>query len=423
MNEREALSTTGVRNYALLLLLVVYTFNFIDRQILTILMEPIKADLGLSDSALGLITGFAFALFYATLGIPIARYADGSNRRNLIAIALSVWSLMTALCGIAQNFWHLLIARIGVAVGEAGCSPPSHSIIADYFPPEKRATALGIYSLGLSLGMLFGLMAGGWLNEIFGWRMAFFVVGVPGVLLALVVRFTLKEPPRGFAERRTDTREQPSIASTFAFLLRKPTFRHMVVGASLLTFVYSGVVTWAPSFLIRSYGMSTVEVGTYLGLILGIPGGIGIVLGGYLADRLGQWNKRWYLWIVAFSVVPAVPLLAGVFLASSATSSLLLLIVPIMLGNFFMATTFSQTQGLVKLRMRAVAAAILLFIVNVIGVGAGPQLVGIISDLLWTSYGDESLRYSLLIFSFINLWGAWHYYLAGKHLEADLVAD
>ena len=285
--EQHGVFSPAVRNYALGVLVVVYTFNFIDRQILSILLEPIKQDLGLSDSALGMLTGFAFALFYATLGIPIARFADRSNRRNLIAWALAIWSAMTAVSGLAQNFWHLLLARIGVGVGEAGCSPPAHSMLADYFPTENRATALGIYSLGIPFGILFGFIAGGWLNEFFGWRVAFFIVGVPGLLLAILVRFTLREPPRGMAEGRVADEEQPTIMETFRFLWSKRAFRHMAVGGGLTAFVGYGVITWVPSFLIRSYGMSTGDVGTYLGLILGIPGGIGIALGGYLADRYG----------------------------------------------------------------------------------------------------------------------------------------
>lgn len=412
-----------VRNYALSVLVVVYTFNFIDRQILSILLEPIKADLNLSDSALGMLTGFAFAIFYATLGIPIARYADRNNRRNLIALALVIWSGMTALSGTAQNFWQLLIARIGVGVGEAGCSPPSHSMISDYFPLENRATALGIYSLGIPFGILFGFMAGGWLNEFFGWRVAFFVVGVPGLFLALIVRFTLREPQRGMAEGRVDPGEQPSISETFRFLWSKRTFRHMATGAAVITFVYSGVLTWVPSFLIRSYGMSTGEVGTYLGLILGIPGGIGIVLGGYLSDRFGRIDRRWSLWLVPVAQMVILPFSIAVFMSDSAMSSLMFLIIPIMIGNFYQATTFAQTQGLVTLRMRSVAAAILLFITSFIGMGAGPQFVGILSDLLQGQYGKDSLRYSLLILSFVNLWGAWHYYEAGKYLEQELVTE
>jgi predicted MFS family arabinose efflux permease len=421
--EKPGIFSPAVRNYALSVLVVVYTFNFIDRQILSILLEPIKQDLGLTDSALGMLTGFAFALFYATLGIPIARFADRGNRRNLIALALTIWSGMTALSGLAQNFWHLLLARIGVGVGEAGCSPPAHSMIADYFPAENRATALGIYSLGIPFGILFGFIAGGWLNEFFGWRVAFFVVGIPGVLLALLVRYTLREPPRGMAEGRVAEVEQPTVMETFRFLWSKRSFRHMAVGGGLTAFVGYGVVTWVPSFLIRSYGMSTGDVGTYLGLILGIPGGIGIALGGYLADRYGARDTRWYLWVVAVALIACVPLSFGVYLSATAFASLIFLIIPILLGNFYQATTFSQTQGLVSLRMRSVAAAVLLFILNIIGLGAGPQAVGILSDVLQPQYGDESLRYALLILSLVNVWSAYHYYLAGKYLKDDLVTD
>ena len=421
--EQHGVFSPAVRNYALGVLVVVYTFNFIDRQILSILLEPIKQDLGLSDSALGMLTGFAFALFYATLGIPIARFADRSNRRNLIAWALAIWSAMTAVSGLAQNFWHLLLARIGVGVGEAGCSPPAHSMLADYFPTEHRATALGIYSLGIPFGILFGFIAGGWLNEFFGWRVAFFIVGVPGLLLAILVRFTLREPPRGMAEGRVADEEQPTIMETFRFLWSKRSFRHMAVGGGLTAFVGYGVITWVPSFLIRSYGMSTGDVGTYLGLILGIPGGIGIALGGYLADRYGARDTRWYLWIVSVALIASMPLFFGVYLSNTAFASLMFLILPILLGNFYQATTFSQTQGLVSLRMRSVAAAVLLFILNMIGLGAGPQAVGILSDILQPSYGDESLRYALLMLSTVQIWAAYHYYQAGKSLRDDLVTD
>lgn len=421
--EEPSVFSPAARQYALGVLVVVYTFNFIDRQILSILLEPIKQDLGLSDSALGLLTGFAFALFYATLGIPIARYADKGNRRNLIALALAIWSAMTALSGLAQNFWQLLAARIGVGVGEAGCSPPAHSMIADYFPAHKRATALGIYSLGIPVGILFGFLAGGWLNEFFGWRVAFFVVGVPGILLAILVRYTLREPARGMAEGRVDQVEQPGIKETFQFMWRKRSFRHLAFGGALTAFVGYGVVTWVPSFLIRSHGMETGEVGTWLGLILGIPGGIGIALGGYMADKLGARDTRWYLWIVSVALLAGVPFAFGVYLSDSALAALLFLIMPIALGNFYQATTFSQTQGLATLRMRSVAAAVLLFILNIIGLGAGPQAVGIVSDLLNPTYGQESLRYSLLIFSFVNIWSAYHYYIAGKYLEEELETD
>jgi predicted MFS family arabinose efflux permease len=409
------------RHFALALLVVVYTFNFIDRQILSILIEPIKLELGLNDTQMGLLTGFAFALFYATLGIPIARYADRGNRRNLIALALGIWSFMTAVSGLALNFWHLLIARIGVGVGEAGCSPPAHSIIADYFPAENRATALGIYSLGIPVGIMFGLFAGGWINEYFGWRVAFFVVGIPGLALAVIVRFTMREPERGMAEGRVAAAAQPTIKETLDFLWKKPSFRHLAFAAALSAFVGYGVVTWVPAFLIRSFGMGTGEIGTWFGLILGIPGGIGIALGGYLADRLGAKNTSWFLWTTAVALVLATPFNLVAYLGSTSVIALVAMIIPIMLGNFYQATTFSQTQGLVELRMRAVAAGILLFIINIIGLGLGPLAVGMLADLLEPTYGKEALRYSLLAFSVVNLWAAYHYFIAGKHLKDDLI--
>ena len=415
--------SNSLRNYVLGILVIVYTFNFIDRQILSILLESIKNDLNLSDTSLGLLSGFAFALFYATLGIPIAKYADFGNRRNLISLAIGIWSFMTALSGLAQNFFHLLIARIGVGVGEAGCSPPAHSMISDYFPANIRATALGIYSLGIPFGIMFGLFAGGWINEYFGWRIAFFVVGVPGILLAIIFRFTVQEPKRGQAEGRADTKDQPNIIETAKFLLSKKSFRHLAFGASLAAFVGYGAITWLPSFFQRSYGMQTGDVGWYLGLILGIPGGLGIFLGGYLSDYFGSKDVRWCLWIVALAMLITVPLYYMVFLSPTSNTSFLWLIVPIAFGNFYQATTFSQTQGIVELRMRSVAAAILLFIINIIGLGFGPQAVGILSDILSKNYGKESLRYSLMILTTLKLWCAYHYYLAGKYLKYDLVTE
>ncbi len=419
-NPEEPIFSAATRNYALGSLLVVYTFNFVDRQILSILLEAIKLDLALTDTQLGMLTGFAFALFYATLGIPIARWADRGNRVNIISLALLIWSGMTALSGLAQNYWQLLTARIGVGVGEAGCSPPAHSLIADYFPQSNRATALGVYSLGIPVGILFGFLAGGWINEFFGWRVAFFVVGIPGILLAALVRLTLREPVRGMADGITAPVTQPTIGETLRFLSQKKSFKHLAFGGSLTAFVGYGLVTWVPSFLQRSHGMETGEIGTYLGLILGIPGGVGIVLGGYLSDRLGAKNKAWSLWIVSIALLLAVIPTIFVFLVDNQYLALSLLIAPVLLGNFYQATTFSQTQGLVNLRMRAVAAAILLFILNIIGLGLGPQVVGLISDQLHSRFAHDSLRYSLLICSFANVWSAYHYYQAGRYLQEDL---
>jgi len=413
----------STRRYVLGILVVVYTFNFIDRQILSILLEDIKRELELSDSALGLLSGFAFAMFYATLGIPIARYADRANRRNIIAVALALWSGMTALSGLVTNFWQLLAARVGVGIGEAGCTPPANAILSDYYPPDQRATAFGIYAMGIPIGILFGFLAGGWINQYFGWRWAFFVVGAPGLILALIVRFTVHEPVRGQNEQRRDAATQPTLRETIDHLRRKRAFVHLAIGGGLTAFVGYAWVIWMPAFLMRTHGMSSGAVGTSLGLIIGIAGAIGIALGGYLADRCGRRDKRWALWIVSVAVLINLPFALGVFLSDDPTHALAYMVVPFLLGNFWQGTSFAQTQSLAGLRMRAVAAAILLFVANMIGLGAGPQFVGIASDLMHARFGDDSLRYALLLCSSVNLWAAVHFYLAGRALPAELAAE
>lgn len=416
----------SVKRYTLGVLVVVYTFNFIDRQILSILIEPIKADLDVSDFGMGLLSGTAFAIFYATLGMPLALVADRWNRRNLIGLSLAIWSGMTALSGLAMNFWQLAVARIGVGIGEAGCSPSAHSMLADLYPANERATALGIYSLGIPFGIMFGLFAGGAIADTFGWRVAFFIVGIPGLILSAIVFFTIKEPPRGHADGHSlldAAAGHPSIMQVFRFLLARRSFVHMAVGGGLTAFVGYGLITWAPTFFVRSHDMSLTEAGFWLGLVLGIPGGLGIVAGGWMSDRFGARDTRWYLWVVAVALAIGVPIGAVALLTGSWWLSLLLLSVPVMLGNFYQGTTFAQTQGLAPVHMRAVAAAILLFLLNFIGFVFGPPAVGILSDLLAAEFGDNALRYSLFTWGFVNLWAAYHYWRAGTHLPGDLQKD
>jgi len=410
------------RRYALALLTTVYVINYVDRQILSILLEPIKKAFALSDTQLGLLSGVAFALFYATLGMPIAMWADRGNRRHIITLATTVFSVMTAACGYAQSFTTLLLARIGVGCGEAGSSPPSHSIIADLYPPEKRATAMAIFALGVNIGILIGFLVGGWVNEFFGWRTAFLVVGAPGLLLAILVHFTLDEPERGHSDGRSaEAAEQPpSIWAAFAFMWRRRSLRHIVIGATLNSFVGYGAVAWVPAYLIRSYGMSTAEVGTALALIIGIAGGIGTFSGGYFADRLGQRDVRWNMWLVAACVSAGVPFSFAVFLAPSAAWALVAFIVPASVGSLFLGPSLAMVQGLVPVRMRTLASAILLFILNIIGLGIGPLAVGMVSDQLVPQFGQESLRYALLIVGFVNVWAAVHFFFAGRALRDDL---
>ena len=407
--------------YALGILTIVYTFNFIDRQILAILLPPIKAEFNVDDWVLGMLHGTSFALFYATLGIPIALLGDRFSRRNLIAAALAIWSGMTALSGLAANIVHLTLARIGVGIGEAGCSPPAHSMLSDYFPPAQRSTAMGIYSLGISFGIMLAYIGGGWVAENIGWRQAFFIVGIPGLVLALIVRFTVKEPVRGSSENRPDIGNPSQLWHVGRFLMRRASFIHIALGSGLASFGGYSVASFFPSFLNRTHGLGLAEAGLWLGLIIGIAGGIGYAGGGWVADRLGSIERK-----VALNGV-AVALLVGwlfsipVMLTDSLVWCLVLFVVPTIFSNFYLATTIAQTQSLVGLRMRAVASAYLFFILNAIGLGLGPLTTGYLSDLLVPTFGEESLRYALLFVGVVvSPWAALHYYLAGRHIDQDL---
>ena len=420
MNEPQQISAAA-RRYALVILAIVYMFNFIDRQILAILLPAIRDEFGVSDVWLGFLAGTAFALFYVILGIPVARFADRHSRRNLIALAVAFWSGMTALCGLAANFVHLALARIGVGIGEAGCSPPAHSMIADLYPPEKRATAMGVYTIGISAGIMLAFLLGGWVAQNIGWREAFFVVGIPGIVLALVVWLTVVEPKRGHSEGRAAVSDQPTLAMTLRFLWHRSSFTHMTIAAGLSSYVGYSVLSFLPSFLVRSFGMPVDQVGLYLGLIVGIIGGAGFFLGGYIADHLGQSGHKRALTFIALTVfLSAIPY-AGMFMSGSWTTALLFFVIPAATANVYLAPVLSQVQGLVSLRMRAMASALALLIINVIGLGLGPLLTGLLSDVLAASYGEESMRYSLLLVTSIVLpWAGWHYFHAGRTIDADL---
>lgn len=413
--------TDGQRRYALGVLAVVYMFNFIDRQILAILLPSIKAEFTVSDTLLGLLTGTAFALFYVSLGVPIARYADRNNRRNLIALAVAIWSGMTAISGAVVSFWQLALARVGVGIGEAGCSPPAHSMIADMYPPERRSAAMGVYTLGISAGIMFAYLAGGWFVENVGWRQTFFAVGLPGLLLALIVRFTIKEPIRGASEQRHDSGAQPTIREVAAFLVRRRSFIYMAVGSGLSSWVGYSIIFNMPSFLVRSFAASPSEIGVWLGLIYGVAGGLGFFLGGYLADRIGQRSHRKALGFLAASTLLATLFNAGVFLSASVFWCLVLLILPSVISNFYLAPVLGQTQSLVSLRMRAVASSLILLVLNVIALLIGQPITGLISDMFAATQGVESMRYALLVISVVALpVAAVCYWLAGRTIERDL---
>lgn len=411
----------SVRNYALVILTLVYTFNFIDRQLLSILQEAIKAELLLSDAQLGLLTGFAFAMFYVTAGIPIARLADRSNRKNIVAGSIGLWSFMTAISGFVQNYTQLLLARVGVGIGEAGGSPPSHSIVSDIFPKEKRASALAFYSTGVNLGIMFGFLFGGWLNEFFGWRVAFMVVGVPGIIMAALVYLTVPEPVRGMIENRKASDEQVPFGEVLSVLWQRKTFRHLALGAGLNAFAGYGTVNWVASFFIRSHGMTTGELGTWLALSTGLAGAIGIFVGGLLGDKLGAKDKRWYLWVPGLATILVVPFLLVVLLIENQMIALVCVFVPGFLQNVYLGNSIATTHNLVGLRWRSTASAILFFVLNIIGLGMGPFAVGFLSDMYSASMGAESLRYAMLtVLPTVMVWSSIHFYLASRTLHADL---
>lgn len=405
----------------MVVLAVVYMFNFVDRQILSILLPAIRDEFQVGDTVLGLLAGTAFAMFYVAMGIPIARIADRVNRRNLIAAAVALWSAMTALSGFAANIWHLTLARVGVGIGEAGCSPPAHSLISDYFPPERRSTAIGIYTVGISIGIMIAYLAGGWVAQNIGWREAFFIVGVPGLLLAVVVGTTVQEPPRGMSEKKIDHGKSSTMLEVAKFLLHRRSFIHIAVGSGLAAFMGYASITFFPSFLVRTHGLPISEIGFYLGLIYGIAGGLGFAGGGYIADHLGKVDKRASLNGVAWAALASVVFAIPVYLLANPYVAMLLYIVPVFFSNFYLATTFAQVQSMVGLRMRAVASAFVLLILNIIGLGFGPQVTGILSDWLAVAYNNESMRYSLLLLTVvIGPWSALHYFLAARHIDDDL---
>ena len=415
--------------YAVGVLTAVYASSQVDRQIMAILLEPIKLELEASDTQMGFLVGLTFAIFYATLGMPIAMLADRVNRRNIITAAISIWSAMTVVCGYAANFVQLSLARIGVGIGEAGSTPPSHSIIADLFSPEQRGTAMGVFALGVNIGLLIAYLAGGWLSENWGWRMTFVAVGLPGLLIAALLYFTVSEPRRGSADRTTaapdpDTSsDAPGFKAVAGHMWRVRSIRHLCIGATLAGFIGYGFVLWMPSFLVRSHGLSPTEVGLTLALMNGVIGALGTFTAGKLTDVLSRRDVRWRAWVVTLGKGGYVPFLAAVFMVDDLTTALVLYTIPAFFGGFYLAPTFALIQSLVSLRMRALASSIVLFVLNIIGMGFGPQLVGIMSDWFAPEYGKESLRMALLVLSFINLWCAYHYFTAARTLGADLSAQ
>ncbi len=417
----KAYQVPSYRYLVLGILTATYISNFVDRQVINVLASYIIEDLQISDGQFGMLSGLAFACIYTTLGIPIARWADIGNRRNIIAISVAVWSVMTAACGAAQNFTQLFIARFGVGIGEAGGSPPAHSIVSDIFPASQRATALSIYSLGVYGGILFGTVGGAYLVRYFDWRTAFVVVAIPGIFLALLVRFVIKEPPRGMAEKRSDM-APPGFFKVMGFLWERSSFRHLAFACALHAFVTYGIGNFMPLFLGRVHGMPILDVGWYYGLIAGIGGLAGTFFGGWMSDRMSNktGDKTWYVWIPFISTVLAIPFALITFLVMpTGISAAFSYFLPVFCGGWYLAPCLASTHFLVGIRMRAMGSAVLLFVLNLIGLGLGPMLTGYVSDWLTPAYGNDGLRYAMAITVLVNIWCALHYYWSAKTIRAD----
>lgn len=397
--------------YVLTLLTIVSFFNYLDRWVIAILLEPIKRELSLSDSQMGLVAGFAFAMLYATVGLPLARIADRRSRITLLSICLALWSAMTALTGLVRNFVELFIVRMAVGIGEAGCGPAAHSVIGDIFPRERRPLAISIFQAGGVLGQSAGLAVAGIVAQIWGWRAALMVLGVLGIPLALLIYFTVREPARGTDHAQASSE---SMLATMKILFARPPLRHLVIGVSIAAFGSYGMIQWVPSFFIRLHGLSLAEVGGYLGAAKGAAGVLGTLLGGFALTRLGPRDVRWELWwpMAMFGIGPLF------YLVSFAIADWKAALVLQMIGAFISAAAggvaLAAVQSYAEPFRRATALAILGLTSSLLGLGLGPVAVGVMSDLLVPAFGVESLRYALILIGCMPIWGAFHLWLASR---------
>jgi MFS family permease len=429
--------STGYRRYALWVLLIIYTLNFLDRQVVNILAEPIKRDLGLADWQLGMMTGLAFAIFYTVLGIPIARLAETKNRPFIIGASVAAWSAFTVLCGFTQNFWQLILMRIGVGVGEAGCTPPAHSLITDYVPKEKRASAIAFYSIGTPLGTLAGMAMGGLVADAYGWRVAFMVAGAPGILFAFVAMFTLIEPRRQLAaDIAARASAQISLMAALAVLATKKTFWLVALAASIKAFIGYGHAPFTASFFFRNHGPEIAQLAAgfglksagFLGLALGLIGGaagvVGAWLGGVLADKLGARDLRAYVMVPAIASLITIPIYIIAVSLGAPMHAIGLLAINALLGTLWYGPVYATAQSIVEPHMRATASAVLLLIINLIGLGLGPVAVGLLSDVLAGPGGlgeAQGVRWALMISALLGVVAFGLFWTARKTIREEMV--
>ncbi len=451
--------SSGYKSAVLTLLLLAYTFNFIDRTIIATIGQAIKVDLKITDTQLGLLGGLSFAVLYTLLGVPIARLAERWNRVSIISLALVVWSGFTVACGFAGSFVQLLALRVGVGVGEAGCSPPSHSLISDYYEPKRRATALSVYAFGIPLGSMIGAVAGGWLAKTFGWRVAFMAVGAPGLIMALLVKLIVKEPPRG----HSDPAERTVVAAPFSLagelselgavaktLFGRWSIFNMVMGVTLVSFAGYGIGQFAPPYFNRAFGLDYAVVGLIFGLVGGFSAGVGTIAGGLVSDRASRRGAAWYALVPAIGVGIAAPLYFLAYTRTDWRMAAAILLLPGMFGYTYLGPTFAVVQNVVETRRRATATAVLFLFLNIIALGGGTLFTGWAIDLFAQGlfhagrfatacpggaapHGAAAdlaarckaalvggTRQGILVTMIFYVWGAFHYLLASFGLAKEL---
>ncbi|GAM97368.1 major facilitator family transporter [alpha proteobacterium U9-1i] len=413
------------KSYLIYLLMVILAFNQLDRMALGIVLQDIKTELSASDTQLGFLTGIAFASFYAVMGLPIAHWADRGNRITILSVTVALWSIAVSATAFVGNFLQLLAVRVVTAVGEAGCMPPAHSLIADEFTRAERPRAVSIFILGGPLALLIGYFAAGWLNQFYGWRLTFVILGAPGLALALLALLTLREPRKTKNLSKSPapvspTSNQPNVIAVFSILWRNRAFRHLLICYSLWFLFAYGLLQWMPSFFIRSHGLSTGELGTWSSLVWGVAGGAGCILGGELATRFAAHRERQQLrgCAIAFSFFSVLS--AAAFLVSDYHWAFGLLALAALGGNTSQGPMLATMQSLVPPHLRAMSIAIVYFFANLIGMGLGPLLAGVISDTLHPFFGDEALRYALVAMCPGYLWAAWHQWQASETVDRDL---
>ena len=413
-------SLKGTRTTALGLLTAAYAFSMTDRLILSILFEPLKAEFSLTDTQLGFLGGLSFAIFYATIGIPIARYADRSNRTRIIVFSLLLFSLMTTLSGFAVSFLMLVILRMLVGIGEAGVNPASHSIIADYYEQEKRPSAMSVWAVGANVGVILGFMIGGYVSQTYGWRAAFYCVGIPGVLLAILIHFVMKEPKRGLSDQADAPQSESTLLETVAYIWQSKALRHLIAGSTITTVVSYGVVQWLPTFFMRIHGLDQIQVGLLLGGVFGILGAAGVIVGGKLFERVSRDDASRGPLFMALCAVCLIPVSAAAYFAEPFALAIAVFLPVAFVSNFFLGVALSLVQTLSRIDMRAKAAALNMLCLNLVGLGLGPLIVGLVSDLFEPAMGINSLRASLAITSLLSIWAAWHLVQLSRHLKDGL---